>query len=158
ALIHQDSDFSARLHHPGNEQKPSLAWCAADLVGAEVTKNPDNRAAERWLNYYGRAPFQGISYAQAISNGVPTLLSVKDKVVFIGAGEGVAGYTGSEREQFRYPWTRLTGRFHMGVEVHALTFSNLVRQDWLSRMPTWLQVLTLTLSGLLLGYSLSLFR
>ncbi len=156
--IHRDSDFAARLHHPGTEQVPSLAWKAAELWGAEAAKHPESRGSERWLNYYSREPFQGISYSDVVS-GKPLLagFSFSNKVVFVGSGE-VAGYTGEEKEQFRYPWTWLTGHFPFGVEIHALTFSNLVRQDWLSRLPTLVEILVIALSGALLGYGLSLFR
>ena len=156
--IHRDTDFSARRHHPGTEMVPSLAWKSAELFGAEITKDSKRRGEERWLNYYSPEPFQAISYSDAISSQpLPKSFSFHNKTVFVGSGE-VAGYTGDEKEQFRYPWTWLTGHFPYGVEVHALTYSNLVRQDWLRRLPLFLEIILISILGALLGYGFSLFR
>jgi adenylate cyclase len=157
-MIHEDTDFEPRRHHPGKGTVPSMAWRAAALMGAPITKNPANWDAERWLNYYSHDLFQGISFYEALpGKSLPPGFSFKDKAVFIGAGK-VAGYTGDKREEFRNPWTWISTHFHQGVEIHALTFANLMRQDWLRRMPTLAEFFVLVLTGCLLGYGLSLFR
>ena len=158
AKIHRDTDFAARQHHPGTELLPSLAWRAAEVLGADVAKQPEKRGAERWLNFYSPKPFESISYVAALTGQpLPPAFTFRDKVVFVGSGE-ITTYTGDEKEQYRYPWTWLTSQFPVGVEFHALTFSNLVRQDWLSRLPTLVEILMIVLAGALLGYGLSLFR
>jgi adenylate cyclase len=158
AKVHRDTDFSARHHHPGTEQIPSLAWRAAELVGAEVTKHPESRDKARWLNYYAPEPFQNISYVAALrGEPLPPSFTFSNKVVFVGAGE-IAGYTGEEKEQYRYPWSWLTGHFPVGVQLHALTFSNLTRQDWLRRLPGAVESLLLVVLGAAFGYGLSFFR
>src|SRR6202008_194677 len=88
---------------------------------------------------------------------MPPGFSFKDKTVFIGAYT-IAGYTGDEKEECRSPWTWVTGHFHLGVEVHALTFANLMRQDWLRRLPIIVEALIIIFAGVLLGYGLTLFH
>ncbi len=155
--VHQDADFEVRLHFENTNRFPSLAWKSAEIFGTEITRQPENRLRKRWLNYYSHMPFQEISYFNAIDQSQPAGF-FKDKIVFIGEGADVAGYGGDLREQFRSPWTWLTGDFQLGVEGHALTFSNLVQKDWLRRMPWQAEALVVMLAGLMLGYGLSLFR
>jgi adenylate cyclase len=150
AEIHCDSDFSARLHHHGTDQIPSLAWKSAKLDEQEVTIRLENRESERWLNYYSRKPFETFRYSDVLStNGSAAGFSFKNKVVFVGPGKA-AGYTGQEKDQYRCPWTWLTGEFVLGVEVHALTFANLARQDWLRRLPMLFELVLIAASGSLL--------
>ena len=154
--IHQDADFESRLHFEDTNRYPSLAWKSAEIFGAEITKHPERRLRERWLNYYSHKPFHEIPYIRAFDQPAGVF---KDKIVFIGAGPDVVVYGGDLKEQFRSPWTWLTGDFQLGVEVHALTFSNLVQNDWLWRLPTELEMLFVVLAGILLGYGFpSLFR
>jgi adenylate cyclase len=157
AIIHSDPDNEARKVHPGTDRYPSLAWKSAEILGAAVTRNPENRGQERWLNYYSHEPFKGISYYDAIRDGGAPLEFFKNKIIFIGAGD-VTGHVGDLREQFRSPWTWLTGHFHLGVEIHALTLCNLLHQDWMWRMPYWLEFFLVLVAGLLSGYGLSLCR
>ena len=156
--VHRDTDFAARLISSGTDRIPCTGWKVAELAGLEIAQKPELRRKERWLNYYGREPFAGISYCDVVSGKpLPAAFSFKDKVVFIGSGE-VAGFTGQEKEQFRYPWTWVSGHFPFGVEMHALTYSNYARQDWMTRVPTAVQVILLLLFGGLAGYGLSCLR
>ena len=158
AKINRDSDFGARLINPGTDTVPSMAWAAAETMIAEVTKNPNKRLRERWINYYSPEPFRGFSYSRLLLNKTfPTGFTFREKYVFVGSGD-VAGYTGDKKEQYRNPWTWISGHFHLGVELQALTFANLMRQDWLTRPPTSVEMLIIVLTGGLLGYGLSLFR
>ena len=155
--IQKDGDFEARLHHPGSEQVPSLAWKSAEVFGAEIARHPEARGQERWLNYYAPEAFSEMPFEQAIDEKLPEGY-FKDKIVFVGGGEEVAGFAGDLREQFRSPWTWLTGHFHLGVEMHALTFCNLVQHDWLRQCPAAFQLIIVLLCGAVLGYGLSLFQ
>jgi adenylate cyclase len=156
AIISRDTDWVVRQHHPGTEQIPSLAWKAAELIGADITKDPEKRGENRWLNYYSRKAFVGIPYAYALEGTLPAGFSFSNKVVFVGWGN-VTGYT-EIHKQFKYPWTWLYRDFPYGVEIHALTFANLVHGDWMRRMPVALEFLIIVLLGATLGYWLSRFR
>lgn len=158
ALLHRDSDFSARLHHPGTDRFPSLAWKAAELDGAAVTRLPEARFRERWLNYYAEEPFPWIDYYLAVEQ--PTLggFSVSNKVVFVGARADVTGYAGEARDHFAYPWTWISGRAPSGVETHAITFANLVRGDWLRRTGSGWEAALILLAGIGFGYGLPMLR
>ncbi len=157
ARIHKDDYFSARAHYPGHEKVPSLAWKAAEADGAAVARNPANRDRERWLNFYAPEPFQSVAYSDVILN-LPLPPGIfKDKVVFVGSGEA-AGFAGEEKEQYRYPWTGASQHFPFGVEIHALTFANLQRLDWLTRIPSSVQLTLIILLGILLGEGLTFFR
>jgi|ERR1044071_1904047 adenylate cyclase len=156
--VTRERDFSARELDMEIGSLPSLAWQAADLIHAEIARHPERRLDERWLNYYSARPFETISYSKLLTNTTPPAnLTFSNKVVFIGETQ-VAGYVGEEREEFGYPWTSFTKEFFHGVELHALTYENLVRGDWLRRLPLWLEALLIVLAGSMLGYGLSLLR
>src|SRR6185369_7847941 len=153
--IHPDPDFSFRELDTGIEMKPSVGWQAAVLANPEVAK--ETRSEERWLNYYSPRPFQTIPYVAILSNSLPERTSFSNKIFFVGETH-VAGYVGEEKEEFRYPWTWWTKEFFHGVEIHALTFSNLERQDWLRRLPPLVEALIIVIAGAALGYGLSRLR
>jgi adenylate cyclase len=156
ANISPDPDSCCRLFYPGKEQLPSLAWQTAALYRPGIT-NSQHLIDERWLNYYSLTPFDEISYLEVLSNKWPAGFSLSNKVVFIGEAQ-VTGYVGEKKEEFGSPWQHFgEGRFY-GVEVHALGFSNLVRDDWLGRLPSWMEALLIILAGAMLGYGLSLLR
>ena len=157
ASIDLEADLAARAHHRGLDLVPSLAWKAAELAGAEVTRHPESRTEPRWLNYYAPKPFPQFSFTQVLSNDLPADFSFRDKIVFIGSGR-VSGFTGEEREQVRNPWTWHTKEFAAGMEIHALTFANLLRQDWFRRWPAPVEALLVGLTGLLLGFGVSRAR
>lgn len=158
AEVRRDPDFSVRMIYPGTDRVPSLAWKAAEISDARVTHERDHRRRERWLNYYSSKPFNSVSLSDVLSEKpLPANISFKDKVVFVGSGE-VAGYTGQEKEQYRYPWSWVNGYFPCGVEIHALEYTNYVQGDWLTRVPGALQTLLFILTGILFGYGLSCFR
>jgi adenylate cyclase len=156
--VREDPDYGVRLHFPGTDRFPSLAWRAAEIAGAEITKRPYERWTERWLNYYGPpGSISGIRYSQALQpDGVPPGC-FRDKIVFVG-GRHLTGFPGEKRDYFRSPYTWRTGTFSPGVEVQATAFLNLLRQDWLTRLPPLLELTVLLVSGLLWGYGLAIFR
>ena len=148
-----DSEDSARSHYAGTADWPSLSWKAAEVAQAEITRQPSARAHPRWLNYYGQDPFLRIPYHQALDPAKTPGFSFGGKAVFIGRGAAV-GYAGEQKDQVRYPWTPLNGRRPFGVEIHALTFSNLLHQDALYRYPALFELAVLLLAGGLLGHLL----
>ena len=156
ATVDSDTDFEPRRHKEDSDRIPSLAWKSAEVMGAEVTSQPVNRMKERWLNYYSVEPFKLVSYLDALQNEPPGFF--RDKIVFVGSGGVVAGYGGDLKEQFRSPWTWWKGRYYDGVELHAITFCNLVQKDWLWRLPYQVEIWVLLIAGAALGYGLCLFR
>lgn len=142
-----------RRLYTGTPEWPSLAWRAAELVNAPITKPDRARENPLWINYYGQEPFLRLSYYRALDPAKTPGFSFRGKAVFIGRGAGV-GYAGEQKDQFRYPWTPLNGRYPFGVEMHALTFANLVQQDALRRYPLLAEVALLLLVGTGLGFFL----
>jgi adenylate cyclase len=129
-----DKDFGIRVLSPGTEQKPSLAWVMAEKLGAQLPK--DDRMQLRWLNYYAQpGEIRNFSYYQAmVENGLPPG-AVKDKIVFVGGRESLANLE-SSKDTFRTPYSMLPGgRFAPGVEIHATAALNLLRGEWLVRLP-----------------------
>ena len=157
ATVDRDMDFEPRRHREDSDRIPSLAWKSAEVMRAEITCKPEVRRQERWLNYYSPDPFDSVSYKTVFDNTLP-IGFFKDKLVFVGSGGDVAGYRGDLKEQFRSPWTWRTGRYHDGVEIHAITFCNLVQQDWLWQLSDNLQYWIILVVGAALGYGLCLFR
>lgn len=153
-----DEDRANRRFYPGTIDVPSLAWAAAEIAGAPLTKPPADRLRPRWLNYYGppgTIPFVG--YASALNTNELDREFFRGKVVFIGESP-TAGFTGAKREDFANPFPGRTGRFSAGVEVHATAFLNLIRGDWLIRLPPAVEALLLGAVGSAIGVGLVLLR
>ena len=152
-----DTDLVVRRHYNGTEEDPSLAWAAATLAGAPVTKDPANRTAERWLRYYGgNGTLPALSYHSALEPGISPQF-FRDKTIFIGGKPGTR-YAGEAVDDFRTPYTEWKGEKTPGVEINATMFLNLLRGEWLSRLSWPKECLLLAIAGLLLGYGLALFR
>ena len=158
ARVDSDTDFAARRLSSGTDRFPCLAWKAAELTGARIAATPEERPRERWLNYYSSQPFQGVPYSDLVTGKpLPPGLSFKDKVVFVGAGE-VTGYGRGQLDQFPFPWTRVGDRFLFGVQLHAITFSNLSREDWMTRASPIGQMFLLIVGGAASAYLLGFLR
>src|SRR5262249_55755854 len=57
----------------------------------------------------------------------------------------------AEPDKFRTPYTRWNKIAVGGVEIMATTFLNLVNDEWLRRLPWWVEGLVLVGTGVLLG-------
>ncbi|MBM3884141.1 MAG: CHASE2 domain-containing protein [Verrucomicrobia bacterium] len=77
----------------------------------------------------------------------------RNRVVFVGAKPS-AGFTGTKLEEFAGRCIFMTGRFYPGVEVHTTAFLNLLRQEWLRRLPAPLELALLAALGVVLGYGM----
>ncbi len=131
-----DSDYGIRAMYTGTEQVPSLTWRAAEKLGAKLPANSAERMELRWLNYYGRpGTLKNYSYFEVLQpNGIPEG-ALKDKIVFVG-GRTALSVLNFGKDDFRTPYTSLPGgQFAPGVEVHATTALNLLRGEWLTRLP-----------------------
>ena len=149
-------DRTIRRHYVGTPSLPSLAFKAAQLVMPNLR---EEAARPRWMNYYGPpGAIPSVSYAQLLeTNAVPAGM-FSNKVVYVGALFGV-GFTGGRgTDDFRTPYSSWTGRRAPGVEINATACANLLRGDWLKRVPPWAEVLLVLASGGLLGSVLTFQR
>lgn len=134
--LHVDPDDMIRQHNAGPEDIPSLSWRMATMLGAPATAEKGGRRTDRWMNYYSSGEaIPRVSYFKVLDEleFIPASF-FENKIVIVGAGSK-SGYTGKRKDQFRNPYTWLTGRFSPGAEVHATALLNLLRNDWLRRPP-----------------------
>jgi adenylate cyclase len=149
-----DSDGTIRRHLMVSDELPSLAAVTAKALGI---KTPPS---EKWINYYGPPgwlPHE--SYYRALSNELaPDFF--RDKVVFIGARQST-DFSGKGKDEFptAFTWTDMKRQpFAPGVEIHATAFLNLLRKDWLTRLPFGLELMLILLTGIVAGWGLPLAR
>jgi adenylate cyclase len=139
---------------------PTLAWTAARTAG--IRDLPEND--EFWLNYYG--PFGQIKHISYYVAADPVSQAdlkkenpdfFRGKAVFIGSGMG-AGNTGDAKDTFATPYT-LWGKGPVpGVELHATAYLNLLRGEWIKRLPWGVELALLVLTGALFGLGLARFN
>ena len=141
ALVHGETNYH------------SLAWAAAAACGATL----DATAKNQWLRYYGQGgPGRRMQYDDAFNqtNGF-----FRDKVVFVGGWPQWPDQPEKmEEDKFLTPYTARTGRAVGGVEINAVTFLNLLQDDWLRRLPPWAECLLLVVSGFLIGGGLRMLK
>ena len=152
-----DPDYGVREIFLGTSLIPSATWKAAQVLGAGITRESRETAGKCWVNYYGpRDTFPSINFAQALDpEGLPTGY-FKDKIVLIG-GRSTAGSLAVGRDEFATPYSTSSHQFSPGLEIHATILLNLLRGEWLTRMPANREEALLLFFGILAG-SLSLFR
>jgi adenylate cyclase len=162
--LQHDGERAVREHfHGDRDDMPSLSWAAARLVKAPVTEEPGARFQERWIRYYARPGLsfpQSVSYHSVINPNALPKGYFRDKYVFVGAKQTV-GFTGSGMDEFKSPYSGradISRTYYPGVELHATTFTNLIRQDWLRRLPPLWELLMVTAYGLLFGYLITVLR
>jgi adenylate cyclase len=153
-----DADYGVRYLYAGTDRVPVLAWRMAEKLGAPLPSEARERAAPRWMNYYGPSgSFEQVGYERVLApDGLPPGF-FRDKVVFVG-GRSAIGTLGLGKDDFRQPHTRWTRRFAPGVEVHAHAFVNLWRGEWLERWELHKEDALVIGYGLLLGLGLPLLR
>jgi adenylate cyclase len=151
-------DLVVRQHTPEAEL-PSLAWAAAETVGALATSEPFSRHT-RWVNYYGPPNWlPSMSYVDALRSDASGDAFFRDKIVFVGA-RLMTKFAGERKDEYRNPFSHWISRslaeergglFISGVEIQATMFLNLLRGDWLERMSPGGERALLILAGLLAG-------
>ena len=156
-------DYAAlgpREHLDLIDDLPSLPWATAKVMEAPVTKTSSQAAVRRWINYYGPPDsLPHVSYADVYEGTIPPGFRpnyLRGKVVFIGSRQS-AGLTGAAKDEFPTAFTWQRGVQAPGAEIHAMVFLNLLRQDWLTRLPGWLEMMLIVLTGLGAGFGLSTF-
>lgn len=136
-----DDDFVVRLYVAGftGAGQPSLTWAAAGALALPATTNAAalTNANQHWVRYYGPAlTMPHLSFAAALDPaGVPDA-ALRDKIILIG-GRPLVGRLNERKDEFRNPFHSWQYRDYCmpGVEVHATELLNLVRGDWLRRLP-----------------------
>lgn len=165
AEVIPDSDLVVREHTP-EEELPSLAAAAAEIV--DITPAQSSRLhGKRWMKYYGPPNWlTSVSYADALNPEKTSEAVFRDKVVFVGA-RIMTKFAGDRKDEYRNPFSHLLsskmaeqqgGMFITGVEIQATAFLNLLRNDWLTRLPMATEQICLILAGLIAGCGLILFR
>ena len=160
ALRPLDYSFAARRIFCGINDIDSLAWAAARLDDAKITRQSQANKREFWLNFYGPArSLSSVSLSQALDPlGVPPNL-FRGAAVFVGPDPSLSPQTG-ELDTFPTPYSRLRSgsdsTYMPGVEMHATAYCNLVRGEWLDQMPTSQQALIAVVWAVALCFVLSL--
>ncbi|MBK7997677.1 MAG: adenylate/guanylate cyclase domain-containing protein [Verrucomicrobia bacterium] len=157
-----DHDMTIRRHLPAmrDDLLPGLSWAAAQLVKAPVTETEASRLEQRWVHYYGPpATIPNLSYYRALSYEETDNGLFRDKVVFVGA-RMFTKFSGERKDEYRTPYSSwmLQKLFMSGVEIQATIFLNLIRGDWLNRLPLSTERWALTLVGFLAGFGLARLR
>ncbi len=148
-----DADYGVRRIYAGTETIPSAAWVLARSLGAPLPLAFEERARLRWLNYYGRADLlPSIGFDRALAADGPREV-FRDQIVIIG-GRSTLGALRLGKDEFRSPYGWLGGRFLKGPEIHATAAMNLLRGEWLTRMPPMVEFCLVLGFGLLLGAGL----
>jgi hypothetical protein len=126
-----DNDSTIRRHFY-HEQFTNLAWQAAAVAGVTVS----DRAKPQFINFYGlNGTIPHVSYYRVLEPGAVPDEAISNKVVFVGMAP-IINYQGSKSsDEFRTPYTRWTGVSSPGVEIQATASLNLIRGDWMSRLP-----------------------
>ena len=152
-----DPDYGVRQTYLGTSLVPAATWRAAEVLGAKVTREPREKIGPLWINYYGpRDSFSSVNIAAALApDGVPPGY-FKDRIVMVG-GRSAIGYLGVGKDEFATPYSRWNGQFSPGLEIHATILLNLLRGDWLTRMPLNRETALIIFIGFVAG-SLALFR
>ena len=133
---------------PGEGSLHSVGWTAAQFFGAHW----DLSARRQWLRYYGQSgPGQRLPYYRALMEPAGFFCG---KIVFIGSWPEKpddTGFNEANNDKFCTPYTRWNGQAVGGVSIHATTFLNLVKGDWLRRLPDGVEAGLVLVAGILVG-------
>ena len=161
ALLPLDPDNAVRRLGLGLTDEPLASWIVAELVGAPVTRDPANRQTMRWLNYYGPSgTIPWCSFYQALDEKLMPEEFFRGKIVCIGGRPSPVGRTFGV-DEFGDPYSRWGAAYSTGLEVHVTAMLNIIRGEWLDRMPMPLELALVALIGLGAGaaaYGLSPMR
>jgi adenylate cyclase len=147
---------------------PSLSWATASFLGVKIEKNENSWQASRWMNYYGPPHYlPSVGYSEALNPAVVEDSFFRDKVVFVGA-RLLTKFAGERKDEYAHPFSYWltsdmetqsgTMNFIAGVEIQATAFLNLLRGDWLSRLPLATERTVIVGLGLLFGFGLVRLR
>jgi adenylate cyclase len=156
-----ESDLVIRRHTPRMDRPiPSLAWAAAELLEVSVTKQAGAEDQRRWLRYYGPpGMISRFSYYEALDRSISPDSVFSNKVVFVGS-RVLTLFAGERKDEFPHPYGVFEHEpaFMPGVEIQATEFLNLLRGDWLTRLPQRTERCLILLIAALFGAGLVLLR
>ena len=168
--FNEDTDFLVRKHQHHGQINPlitSMTWETALWTGASHLEDESSpvfkEVQNAWVNYYGPPlTLPKISYHQVIQPDGVAEGFFKDKIVFVGANIRTLNVN-ERKDEFRNPYADFLyvtqrDQFMPGVEVHATILLNLIRGDWLRRVPLITQSMVFILAGLLLGAGIGRLR
>jgi len=139
----------------------SEAWTAALLTEAEVTHDTNRVHTPFWLNYYGPTfVIPSVSLYQALDENNTNAPAgyFSNKVVFVGERLQTKWNT-ARKDEYPNPFSFLPeNKFYPGVTIHATAYMNLVRGDWLRRLPFLIERTLIICIGLLFGIGLIFCR
>lgn len=146
---YKQGDGVVRRHATDTDLYKTLPSAAASVLCSRPTTEAANNDSERWLRYYADIPKLSYQWAFDRADGY-----FKDKIVMIGGKPSTLKHM-EEADEFRSP---LTGDTIGGVEVHMTMLLNLLRADWLVRLPSWLEAVSVIVVSLLIGFGLPLLK
>ena len=152
----EDSLYGVRRMWTGTPDFPSAVWLAAKRVSPHLSE--EERLAERWLRYYGDpVSLPWTHYYEALDTNQIPAGYFSNKFVFVGSRLDVS-FIGAPKDLFETPYSRFskTEKLAPGVEIHATAFLNLWTRQWLKRLPAPLEYGLLLLTGLGLGWHLTM--
>ena len=168
--LHEDTDFMVRRHYHSGSLNPeitSMTWESAMWSESPYIESRESasgrEAQEAWVNYYAEPrSLPSVSSSQAIAEDQLPEGFFRDKIILIGANIRT-GESNQRKDEFRNPfvdweYVSQTDRFMPGVEVHATILLNLVRGDWLRRVPLSYQAVLVTFTGLVFGLGIGRIR
>ncbi|HEY1173361.1 MAG TPA: CHASE2 domain-containing protein [Verrucomicrobiae bacterium] len=154
ADMQMDADLTIRTHPLPVESYPPLSWAAAETLG----EKPVTPSHTRWLRYYGsEGSLPNVSYYKALSSQETTDDTFRDKIVIVGARQTI-GFSGAGKDTYRHPTAYGEPALVSGVEVQATALLNLLRHDWLVRLPVSVELVVIMLLGGIFGYFFALVR
>lgn len=156
----KDPDLGIRSFFPsigevaGFTNVASLPLAVARFIAPANAVHQEQGIAEGWLNYYGPPGIlPGVSYFEALDEGLTASAFFKDKIVFIG-GHYSADFSGKGKDEFRTPYAYWGKDWAPGVEIQATAALNLIHGNWLSRSPPFVEVVGVITIGILAGFGL----
>jgi adenylate cyclase len=146
-----DPDYGVREIFLGTSLVPTATWKAAEVLDAKVTHAGRDVPVQHWVNYYGpRNSISSVNFAQALRpDGVPPGY-FNDRIVLVG-GRSAVSSLGVGRDEFATPYSTSNHQFSPGVEIQATILLNLLRGEWLTRMPANWEIALIVTLGLLAG-------
>ncbi|MBM3824222.1 MAG: adenylate/guanylate cyclase domain-containing protein [Verrucomicrobia bacterium] len=159
-----DDDLFVRELFPGADTEGvySLSWAMAKVMRISSVRGATAAQERRYINFYGfpgHVPF--VSFYKVIQD-VPDQVPpgfFTGKVVFVG--ERIVTFRpGQRKDEYISPfsyWSPIS-KFMPGVEIHATQYLNLLRGDWISRMPKIYEGALIVLMGMALGIFLAGMR
>jgi signal transduction histidine kinase len=141
-----DSDLVARELFEGltREGVLSLPVAVARANGVELRSG-----ARRWLRYQGPPlSLAHVSYSQALRVEETPDELFRGKIVLVGS-RPAAGAVEDRRDEFRNPYRHWgdPDRFMPGVELQGTALLNLLRGEWLERLPVGVEAVLLMVSA-----------